>query len=203
MHDAGYYTQLDVMKEVCYFYRLPSLESFAVDGMSDQHANDIAIPPHISNLQEIRITHSDIFSDTLGAMIRLPKALRKITASSDRFMSSDGTSSAVFVGAIGRALYDQRTTLHTIDFDFACSTSYGGSSYDQILEDSDSETHLNAKYLRKNNRHRRMDEALSREPFFIENMVPIRPYNMTIGSLSDFDALTVLRIFHGFHGFLA
>jgi hypothetical protein len=69
-------------------------------------------PPRNASFKNVSITHVDISSYMLAAMIRLPRALESLTLSTGG--RGDGTS-GVWYKTVGKALREHRQTLRILD----------------------------------------------------------------------------------------
>lgn len=200
MYDERFYTRFDILGALKLFHHFPLLESFSVSGIVEEENGITFLPPHISNLKRITITHSDISSNHLSCMIRLSRALEEFTVSNGGRDSWDGSSSIVYPKTLGKALLSQKSSLRSLDLDIddlIYTTGSGecheeeenGKGYYEV-DEADLEEELSwqrDKYLE-------LDIAASEGPLMPRDLPNTRCYGHTIGSLSDFETLTHLAI---------
>ena len=188
--DERFYTTMDFLGHFRRFHRLPSIESIDVAAIAeDSRGTDWTLhPPRTANFSSINITHSDLSSTFLAALIGAPKALRHFSMSVGGRAAQGGGQSMMSLMELGKVLFTQKETLQTLDLDidnYILETKHDRSDTD--YEDDILEYHKEDEWFQQ-------DLADSQGPTFMSRVEATRDYSGTIGSLHDFAALTHLSI---------
>jgi hypothetical protein len=119
MYDERHFTRFDILRELRLFHRLPVIESLSVGGVCEDAKGLIVLPPHVSNLRRINITHSDISSMTLASVIRLSKALEefKFSIGGRATVDVDGGFAMIYPKMPRKVLLRQKASLRRLDLD--------------------------------------------------------------------------------------
>lgn len=200
MYDDRFYTRFDILGALKLFHHFPLFESFSVSGIVEEENGITFLPAHISNLKRITITHSDISSNHLSCMIRLSRALEDFTFSNGGRGSWDSSSSVVYPRTLGKALLSQKSSLRRLDLDIdelIYTSGSGGCDEDEengTGDYEDDQQDLEEILSWQRDEYLDMDIAASGGSLVTQDLPNTRCYGHTIGSLSDFEALTHLAI---------
>jgi hypothetical protein len=140
-------------------------------------------------LKKIHIEKSDIGSEKIAELIRLPRGLEEVKFSIGGRWTDDGADGCEMVpGHIGRALLYHRHSLKTLDLDL----DYLVHDSDYELEDEleDEQGLHRPVYDPHCDKQDKLDAKSSHPPRVDDS----RPYGSSIGSLHDFLNLTHLSI---------
>lgn len=193
--DDRLFTTMDFLGLFRLFHRLPDVQSIDVGGIAEDVDDGgwSMHPPYTANYSTIHITHSDLSSAFLTALIGAPKTLRDFKMSVGRRATIDDGFSEMRLRDLGMTLYLQKDTLEKLDLDVDDYVYVGGEETESDIavhaaqEAAKLEWHYGDVYFL-------LDATDSPGPLPLSNAPLTRTYGSTIGSLHDFAALTHLAI---------
>jgi hypothetical protein len=214
-----YFVGMDLMRLVQCFHQLPCLESISVSmaELNEARGSDIKfLYPQTSSLKKLSVEHALFRESAVTWLIRMAKRLEELTWSCGGRATNGGHSLAIHGQKIGKALLVHRETLRKLDLDLdGCWLCL-----DEGREADEEEIRWHNGMRRKGERDEngrvkplpddkiiydvygsRKDECYASEktlekglPIFTWQLPTTRVYEVTIGSLHDFTALTHLSI---------
>ncbi|KAH6695151.1 hypothetical protein F5X68DRAFT_28845 [Plectosphaerella plurivora] len=134
--DDRMYDDLDPITYLRVFHRLPALETVTMDGIMEPQDYVPFYPPRTASFKDLRITHVDISSITLAAVIRLPRALEKFALTLGGLWHPKFGFPCVYYKTVGKALREHKTTLRELDLDLG-NIGAGCNPEEEELPESD------------------------------------------------------------------
>ncbi|KAK0648126.1 hypothetical protein B0T16DRAFT_327202 [Cercophora newfieldiana] len=193
--DSRSYDRAEFLEHFRYFGRLPAIESYTANACLEYQINLDLTPPGTSNIRKISITNSDVGSQVLGSIIRVPRALEEFTFTAGGLAHFKGGSPVLLPKTLGKCLLEHKDTLRVIDMDIH-NTLFGVLPDEEDVrdpymeEDWDDE---NPDY--RIDKYWRLDEASGNgKSAWSEDLEDTRAYGYTMGSLHDFVALESLSL---------
>ncbi|OIW35506.1 hypothetical protein CONLIGDRAFT_61925 [Coniochaeta ligniaria NRRL 30616] len=190
------YDYLESIDELRYFHRLPAINSISLQGLEDSNADDMLFPPKTSSgIKKINIDHSDMGGQTIGNIIRIPKALEEFSLSTGGLSNADAGNAILFPKTLSKCLLEHRDSLRELDLDAAVTGPHG--DMDEHGRDPDGgEAEWNADQMSQWYFVQDMEDSDSSESsLWAEDLPNTREYTaLSIGSMHDFRALTRLSI---------
>jgi hypothetical protein len=182
--DTRVYEIVEFLEYIRHFGKLPAMESLAMEGVMEIEVNDL-VSPGTSNIKKIHLSHCEISGSTLSKMIRASKVLEELRVSLGGLWHMDMGAWNMRPQTVGKSLLQHRNSLKVLDldiadFDYTEVKSWENSRFEDLVENGD-------EYFE-------LDRKSSTLTFWQEDMPDDRPYNLTIGSLHDFNAMTHLSI---------
>lgn len=195
--DERFYNDMDLIKLLRMFHRLPAIESFQVDAIEPNNdaGFESRLPPQMSNIRKIHVGHNWLTGGIITALIQLPKQLDEFTCTTGGRSTRDGGFFLRSTLKIGQALSRQRGNLRRLDLDIdehlfteADRQFYG--SPDEADEDEEDELTGDPEERKWYDR----DLGLTPGPGDESQSEEIKDYGDTVGSLQNFSQLTHLSI---------
>lgn len=191
--DERFYNDLDVLRLMRLFHRLPSIRSVTASAVSSNNDADFeeSIPSASPSITAIHMNRVSFPSTVIAALIRLPTALEEFTYTTGGRATSGGGFFPVSHGTMGQALWCQRASLTHLDLDLDqyLTAGYDGDR-DNVNSDGDD---WEVEAAAGNDFE---DPSLDASTNRVEtsDLSTGRAYNSTIGSLHDFERLKHLKI---------
>jgi hypothetical protein len=194
-NDVREYDRAEFLHHFRYFGRLPSIESYTSNAcMAYQVDLDIS-PPGTANVKKITITNADIGSLTLGAVIRVPRALEEFTFSAGGLSQPKGGSLPLLPKTLGKALLEHKETLRVVDLDISHRLFFSRHPEEEDGRYEDEEDWDEEYPDPRIDEHWLLDEASgSGKSAWLEDVPDTRVYGYTMASLHDFVKLERLSV---------
>lgn len=175
--DDRVYQELDILRVLRLFHRLPSIRTISAGAISygDVPRFGTDLQSLSSEISAIHMRHVCLSSVVIAAMIRMPKALKEFLCTTGCRESLGGGHYVVFPEVVGRSLWCQRRSLTTLDLDL--------DQYLTYLAPGDGEQSVSGGAFRTEIAQLKIAEIDTG-----------RDYNSTTGSLHDFERLSHLSI---------
>ncbi|KAI1133495.1 hypothetical protein F5Y10DRAFT_69 [Nemania abortiva] len=179
--DERFYVNLDLLAMLRLFHRLPAVESVSTGGVGPDEDGGYLdrFPPAVSNLKKINVEHAFYGTSVIGPLIKVPRRLEEFTFTTGGRNNLDGGYTCRSPKTIGKALYEQKSSLRKIDIDI--DEFIGGGDSD------DEDEPRNDPWYTK-------DLEISTRPSATAQAGNTREYGNTIVSMHDFESLTHLSI---------
>ena len=197
LNDERFYRWSNPLDFIRKFHRLPSLTAFSSTVLDDQKADINYLPPGLSSLKSISVTHSSLGSQVMGTLIRLATSLENVTLTYGGRSCSDDSTSLVFAKTLGKCLEQHKDTLRNLDLDLDYPLWNGGAQ-DMAEEQEDMhEDQVAIDVMRAEDEHWAKDEQDSKAGGYTllsRDLPDTKKYGTTIGSFADFQKLESLKI---------
>lgn len=198
LSDDRFFFSFDILRALRLFHRLPSVESLSVEGIGEHHDPRNLLVPHTSNLKRIHIKHSELSSDMLFQIIRLPKhdLLEEFRYSVGGRALLRGGYNLHISKSIGKALLTQKHSLVMLDLDLDSTLPMptDGFPIKYFSEERLGEHELFYSERERDEYSLRDEEVVAERACWPAEVPDTRAYGTTIGSLHDFEVLTNLSI---------
>ncbi|KAJ4328328.1 hypothetical protein N0V84_001199 [Fusarium piperis] len=176
-----------------FFGQLPEFRELIGDALEEYQVDSLPLEPGSSNVDKIEITHSNMYTETMVAVLEAPRALRELTLSLGGMFNRDGSSHWVVSKEIGEALVRHRETLEKLDIDL----SMGSESNTPWPDLKEGQKSWPKPFTDSNDDEEYEDDDDEEEDKGAEKPLRILysgPSHTTLGSLADFHALKHLSI---------
>lgn len=194
LSDERLYNDMDILKLIRMFHRLPAIESVRADGISvnGDAGYESTFPPRVSKIRSVHIGHNWLPGHLITTLIQVPKELEEFTCTSGGRDMLGGGFYIRNIVKIGKALSQQRATLQRLDLDI---DEHLNSHYLHHFEEIEGEEE-DADRSGDPEEQQWNDNDIQISPHLEEDneMEEAKDYGRTIGSFRDFTRLTHLSI---------
>jgi len=189
LYDSRYYDAVELLDIIRYFHRLPQVTGILMDAVSDYQPERQLFPPKTStSIKKIHLGYSDISSEMLATLIRIPIGLQELSLSFYRLNSSDRYMTLVDLAFLAKSLRQHKDTLRVLGLDL-------GSAFAEHVEELDEEmAGAELEDERLCDKYFHLDKAISTGSLHPHHIEDSREYGNKIGSLRDYTTLTQLSI---------